>query len=228
MRKSSGRSLHGGAVNLNLFWINDITFLCVMLFNLFKGIVYKNNTVYFLYHVVPFVPALILNIYFQKKKQYKWNAFIYAVIGICSIFGNGTANYSGAVFIIFSFYIFNSRITNIILFTITLVSIVAKNMIFGFTLNNLIGHIIVFGFSFLIYYILIHPKNIETSPSIDYELSEIIKMKSQGLTTKEISDRLYVSPDAVMKKWSRSRKDDGCDNDVQYILKLVKNGQIRP
>lgn len=195
---------------------------------MFKGIVSEESFRYYVFYIFIFIPIIPINVFFQIKKEYRWNAFLYALIGIGTLFSKVPANYSGAVFIIFSFYIFNNKITNLILFVGVVISIFSKNIFFNIDINNTINQFMVFTFSFAIYYFLIHPKPPKILKDFDYELAEVIKYKLQGYATKEIGDRLSLSSSAINKKMERARNDYNCKNNYQLIGKLIKQGFISP
>ena len=121
---------------LNIYMINSVIILLVSIFNLFKGLIHKEGIIYFLLYVAVFIPVLGFNEYSRRKNNYRWNAILYAFLGLATILGNEAGNYSGAAFILFSVYIFNTSRTNIILSILTAIMIVAKNIFFGFEITN--------------------------------------------------------------------------------------------
>ena len=139
------------------------------------------------------------------KNIHKWNALIYAILGIGTIFGNDIGNYSGAVFIVFSVYILKNQILNIILVSIVIISVVAKNMLFGFAITNAVNQLIIYGFVFLIYFFTIRAdmrkldNPILTFPNVYLLPNEkkLIRLLYLGHTRQEIYSIMNKSKNTV-------------------------------
>lgn len=150
----------------------------------------------------------LFTIFAIRKRLYKWNALLYALLGIGTIFGNDIGNYSGAVFIVFSVYILNTQITNIILVTVVAICIVAKNVFFGFGITNTANLIIVYTFVFLIYFFTIRAdqKRLESgnaSLTINKDIylvpheKQLLNLMAQGKNYKEIAEIFEKSQNTI-------------------------------
>jgi DNA-binding CsgD family transcriptional regulator len=222
----------GAGSKLNLYVLNNITIICVCLFNLFKGIATNKPLAGYFIYVLPFFILFTFNTINQLKKWYKGNAILYAVLGIGTLLGNEPANYSGAIFIIYSFYIFNSFRTNIVLFSVVFISIVAKNIFHGIDVNNTINLIISYAFTFSIYYILIHPKpkperKILFCPHLDEKDLIIVEKLSQSYIHKQIAPLVGLNPGAVSRRISRMYEKLGVHSAPGLVAKCLELGYIK-
>lgn len=219
--------MDGGVIKEKaLYLLNIIALILIGAFNLIDCISDRSPFLdYISYVAIFFILAAVLG-YGAKKNKYKWNALLFAILGIGTIFGNEPANYSGAIFILYSFYIFNNTKTNIILFIAVSVSIVAKNIFAEIDINNTVNMFLVYTYVFLIYYILIHPKKPNIYTGLDEITREIIEYKMAGWSTKAVADKVCLSTDAVQKRISRACDKYEAGNLAQLVYKLMKKGYI--
>ena len=211
---------------IDLYLINFIALVFVCAFNLLKAIQQNREVFIYFTYIAPFLILIGLNYLCKKRNWYKWNALLYAALGMGTIFGNDPGNYSGVVFIVFSLYIFNTTRTNIILLLVTGISIVAKNVFFVLSITDTVNTFIVYGYSILIYYILIHPKKPNIYTGLDEITREIIEYKMAGWSTKAVADKVCLSTDAVQKRISRACDKYDAGNLAQLVYKLMKKGYI--
>jgi DNA-binding CsgD family transcriptional regulator len=152
------------------------------------------------------------------------------MIGILSTLMGLEDNATGAIFLIYSFYIFHTTKSNIIIMCLTLVAIVCKFMFFGFTIAQAINMILAYIYIFLIYYILIHPKSDNKKPVIcpklDYQTVEILQNLYEGINIKQIAYDIFLSEDAVSKRIQRAKKTMGAKSREHLLAICRENGYI--
>ena len=217
----------GGVIKeKSLYILNILALVLVGAFNLIDCISDKSPFLDYILYVFVFYVIAGFVIYAAKKNKYKWNALLFAILGIGTLLGNEPDNYSGAVFIIFSLYIFNSRKSNLILLTVMIITIVAKNIFFSLDITNTVNLFLVYIYVFLIYYILIHPKKPNIYTGLDEITREIIEYKMAGWSTKAVADKVCLSIDAVQKRISRACAKYEAGNLAQLVYKLMKKGYI--
>lgn len=185
------------------------------------------------YMLIKNVPLfIILSIYLilNKKIKYKANAVIFYLYSIILLFTDSQSDLTFTVFLIFSLYIFNTFKTIITMIMVTSLCILIKYLINDYSLVWFLTYLIGTAFVVSIYYVLIHPKDniIVRSSFIDYTNEQIIKMTINGYSRKEISEKLYISSDAVSKRIARLKRDFGFKNgtNMQLLAYLIKKRHI--
>lgn len=216
----------GGVIKKNIVTIINICmFLLLFVYNLLDQIIKNQNILLRIQYTVPFLIAAILCYVFRKK--YKYNAYLFAVMSVFSIvFTSQPGILTGAVFLVFSLYIFQTKKTNIIIAGCAAVAIATK-IFTGFSTIQVLNLIIGYAYCVGIYYILIHPKPDKVPSKIDDVSWRIIEMRINGLEIKEIADKIYLSTDAVNKRIKRMRHKFNCKNREQLIYKLSKLGYFK-
>lgn len=193
--------------------------------NFFTGLIRADEIHYFIINVIPLF-VLIPFILFLVN-NYKFNAFLFAALGIVTTIMGYEGNFSGVVFIIFSVYIFNNLKTNALLLILTVLAIGAKSVIHQMTFSQSINIYIVYIYIIVLYFIMIHPVNPKVYKQhymIDDNLKIILQMLINGRSTKEIAEKLFISPGAVNKRIIRFRKEMDCNNNEEMIYILGKKG----
>jgi len=201
-------------------------------FNLLDCITKSSGFLDYILYVGIFIILAFITWICQRYKKYKWNAIFYAVIGLGTILGNEIGNYSGAVFIIFSIYIYHSLKTDIILSFMILIIAVAKNMFFDFGIEATINLILVYSMIFTIYYILIHPKSKQSKivycPHLDETDIQIVQNLYQSCIYKEIAPLVDLKEGAVARRVSRLRQRMNVGSTQELIVKCLQMGYILP
>lgn len=222
------KKLGGSDNTLNLYLINGIVLLLIGVINLIRGILDFRSFVYFLEFVVPFFVALGINILSWKKGFFKWHAVLYGIIGIWVILSNEPSNFSAVVFILFSFHIFNNKVSNVVLFCGVVIAVFIRNVLVDSEPGFLVAHYLVFGYVFVIYFLLFQKNTISFSKEIDDITRQLITLKTKGYTTKEIADRMCLSTDAISKRLKRLCVKFGCKNNDVLLYTLLRDGHIVP
>ena len=159
------------------------------------------------------IPFLLMAVFcYLANNKIKFTSYLYAFCSIMALISTREeANLTGAIFLIYSLYLFNSNIMNGIMIISTFIAIGSK-VFFGFSGNQLMALIMGYGYVLIIYYILIHPKKkIQSGPEIIYteleqEDIQILQYLYEGYSIKEISDRIYITPGAINKRMSRAKE----------------------
>lgn len=222
--------MDGGVIrNRSLYILNIVALVLVGAFNLIDCISERSPFLDYILYVLVFYLIAGFIIYAAKKNKYKWNALLFAILGIGTLLGNEPDNYSGAVFIMFSLYIFNSKKTNLILMAVMIITIVGKNIFFDLDITNTVNLFLVYAYVFLVYYILIHPKKpiIISGPNLDYENTKIVEYLVAGYTNKEIAYRVALTENAVTKRLLAIRSNFGARTNSQLSFILSKKGYFR-
>lgn len=197
-----------------------------MSLNIIDMISQESNLFEYFKFALPFAIAMGV-IYFIKN--YKVNAIVYALFGILTTLTGSTGNFSGAIFICFSIYIFNTKKTNIILILLMVLSTAANYTMKGFTIADSLNNFAAYMFTIIIYFILIHPKkpSMIYHPKLDEENIEILEHLAGGLTNKEIADHVFLSQNAVTKRLKTMRDNFNVKSNCQLIYDLSLKGFFR-
>jgi DNA-binding NarL/FixJ family response regulator len=207
--------------------MNVAALLLVASFNLIDCISANKALDRYLLFVLPFVCVAIVPLLWRN---YKVNAVLYAACGLVATATGSTGNFSGAIFLVFSIYIFNTALTNYTLSAACAVIIAAKHVFLGFTIPEVVNLFVVYAFVFGIYFILIHPKP-EPKPivaRVDDTDIEIVNYLQDGMQAKEIGAEIGLSPSAVYKRIERARVKYFCDSNIELAQKFVRLGLISP
>ena len=222
--------MDGGVIrNRSLYILNIVALVLVGAFNLIDCISERSPFLDYILYVLVFYLIAGFIIYAAKKNKYKWNALLFAILGIGTLLGNEPDNYSGAVFIMFSLYIFNSKKTNLILMAVMIITIVGKNIFFDLDITNTVNLFLVYAYVFLIYYILIHPKKPAVVPAHDLnqESRKIIEYLVAGYTNKEIAYRVALTENAVTKRLKAMRDHFEVRTNSQLSYELSLKGYFK-
>jgi DNA-binding CsgD family transcriptional regulator len=211
---------------LNLYYLSSAVFIYNAVLNCIDCIYDKSGIKDYILYVGLLLLFVPLTLIFKKYKKFKWNAFVFAFIGIGILLDNNPKDHAGVEFIIFSMAIYSTWLTNLILLSIISIIIVVRNVIADMGITYTLNILIVYAFSFIAYYILFHSK-IKITADLGKETKTIIKYLVSGKKPKEIADILYMETDAVNKQIQRARDKLGYENNEQMIFKLSQNGQIR-
>ena len=102
----------------------------------------------------PFVVGSVMLLIF---KGYKINAVFYALAGVIIALTGSMGNFSGAIYLVFSIYIFNSTLTSCVLIRGYTVAISARYLLMGYTIPDVANMFAAYAFTVAIYFVLIHP-----------------------------------------------------------------------
>ena len=197
-----------------LRYINVATLISVAAFNTLDCISHDRAVVWYFAFVVPFIlMALIMFV----VKNYKINAVFYAICGLVIAATGSMGNFSGAIFLIFSIYIFNTTLTNYILTSSCATVIVARYLFAGYSIPDTVNMLAAHAFTFGVYFVLIHPKP-PAKPVIarvDDTTIDIVRYLKDGLRPKEIAPLVCLAPGTVSQRLSRARKRFGCGNNTE-------------
>ncbi len=162
--------MNGGTVNkIDLYIVNMTCLFLIGTINLINGIVTGKDFLYYSAYCIIFYIILFLTYLFKIKKLYQWNAILFGVMGLLTTYAGYEGNFSGAIFIIFSIYIFNTRKTNLIMIVSTILILTSKFALKSFTIGETVNMFIIYSLVFLIYFILIHPKKPSGQRNLDAE-----------------------------------------------------------
>lgn len=197
-----------------LRYINITAMVAVAFFNLLDCIDQKVGAWEYFAFCAPFVVGAVLLMIFRG---YKVNAVFYALAGIVIALTGSMGNFSGAIYLVFSIYIFNSTITSCLLIIGYSVAIAARYLLKGHTIPDVANMFAAYAFTIGIYFVLIHPKP-QAKPVIarvDDITIDIVRYLRDGKRPKEIAPLVYMEPGAVYQRLSRTRKQFGCGSDPE-------------
>lgn len=206
-----------------LRFINVAALFLVASFNALDCYVNNRGVTRYLLFVIPFFIIALLVLFW---KNYKLNAVLYALCGIIIAYTGNTGNFSGAIFLIFSIYIFNTQLTNIILLSACALSITSRYLFMDYTIPDTMNQFVSYAFTFGIYFILIHPKSDPAISLIDDDALEILQYIKQGKKSKEIADILNLTYDQVRYKMKKAKEAYGCNTEMGLYGKLKNLGII--
>lgn len=208
---------------INLYLFNSSVAFIVATLNLYIFFTEKEGLIYLFTNVIFFYVGSIITIFMYKKKIYKWNAFAYYLTGIIIILFDPRPNLTGAMFIGFAIIIYSTQKTNILILIITLLLLTLKAVIYDFDIPSIVGLFAGYSFSLIIFHILFNPQKITCKiPKTDETTEEIIQYLITGLSPKEISEKINITPDAVRKRIQRVCKLNECRNTEQLVYKLME------
>lgn len=204
----------------------------VFAFNILDQIIKGQSLILRAHYTIPFL-ILTLFIFLKNPKQIFYG-YVFSIIAIFATFIGQQGNTTGLTFIIFSAYIFRNKAINIIiLFVLSIIAIAAKAMFLDFSIGNTLNIFVAYSAMFIIYYILIHPKNkIHSGPEIictelEQEDIQILQYLSEGLSIKEISDKIYISPGAINKRIGRAKETMQAKSREHLLIICIKKRFIR-
>ncbi len=208
-----------------LRYMNVATLVSVATFNTFDCISHGRSVVWYFAFVVPFI---LMALIFAIVKTYKINAIFYAVCGLVITATGSMGNFSGAIFLVFSIYIFNTPITNYILTSSCAAVIVARYLFAGYSIPDTVNMFAAHAFTFGVYFVLIHPKPAEKPVvlPIDDDTIEIVQLLKRSRKPKEIADIMNLSIDQVRYRIRKARERYDCKDDLELYGKLQNAGII--
>jgi DNA-binding CsgD family transcriptional regulator len=166
--------------------------------------------------------------YFLRKIiTFKVLAYLYVAFSVLSILLGEHDSLTGAIFVCFAIYVFdNNRIRSISILLVALATLL-KAVFASFSIPQTMHFIAGNAFIITIFWLLIMKpsKPVVTNPD-DYETAEIVKYMIDGLSYKEISERLICSESAISKKLERARKKAGVKSNIHLAIILSRSGQI--
>jgi hypothetical protein len=197
--------------------------ILVAVFNVVDGIDQGKGAAECLLFSAPFLVAAGVLIF---AKSYKVNAWLYAAAGLAITATGSKGNFAGAIYIIFSFYIFNSAITNYALVGVTVFTIVCRYLFMGHSVPATINLLIAYAFTFGVYFVLMHPKP-EPKPvvaHVDDVTIEVVKYVQDGKRIKDIASLVCLEPSTVYQRLRRAREKYHCDSNQALYKAFDKLG----
>lgn len=179
------------------------------------------------------LPFLLMAVFcLLADRKIKSEAYVYAIIGILSTLLGAEDNATGAVFLIFSFYIFNKPITNLIISGLTLIVIVCKFMFLEFTISQAVNMILAYVYIFTIYYILIHPKPKQTEhepkiiirPDLKPIDIYIVQQIHKGISRKAIAFDCKVNKTMIDSRIKQLKKKLKTTTTIEMLNECLKVG----
>ena len=197
--------------------------VAVAFFNLIDCIDQKVGVSEYLAFCAPFVAGAVI---LAVVKSYKINAIFYALAGIVIALTSGMGNFSGAIYLVFSIYIFNSIKTSCVLIIGYSVAIAARYLFNDYTISDVANMFAAYAFTVAIYFVLIHPKPPQKSviARVDDTTIAIVRYVSEGKKPKEIGSLVFMEPGTVSQRLSRARKQFGCGNDTELCMLFDRRG----
>lgn len=174
--------------------------------------------------VAPFLLLAAL-LYFLKNSKMVI-AGIYSLCALLITFTGSTGNFSGAIFLVFAIYIFNSSAVTVILLSLSAVAIAARYVFMGYTIPDTLNLFVAYAFVLGVYFILMHPKK-ETRivvADIDATTIQIVKYLQDGMRVKDISENVYLSDSAIYQRLHRAREMYRCGNNVELYERFDELG----
>jgi hypothetical protein len=173
-------------------------------------------------------PFLIFAGVLMAWKDYKVNAVVYAISGITqAAFGN-PGDFSGAVLIMFSLYIYSSAKTNTMLLGSVTLAIISRHLFMGYTIPDTINLLVAYVFVLGVYFILMHPK---PAPEpivikVDEEALETVQLLRSGMTVKEAAAEQGITQSGVYHRRDKVRKAYRCASNDELYMHLEKIGLV--
>lgn len=205
--------------------INILTLFLVLFFNIINSIQKTYDIERYIFYILPFAITLPICIFF---KSYKIDAYLFLIASIMSILIGNWGNLSGAVFLCFSLYCFENKRLTMIVICLTIISVGLKFIFLrkDSLITESILYLIGYSYIFIIYYILIHPKNYFNIDE-DSINKKIIQFLIEGNKNKEIANKINLSQNAITKRIEKMRSKYNCGNNEQLIFYFIKNEKIR-
>lgn len=177
------------------------------------------NTNYLFFYVILIFIILLFLIIFGRNDNF--NSYMLFVLGIATTFLGSRGNFSGVVFLIFSFMINSTRNKSIVMISVLFIGLIIKNILTGSSIIQFANHILMHGAAIAVYFVISYnpPKQIDIQ---DDQLLQIINYRLKGISIKEIADKTCMTQTAVNKRLNRLSKKMGCKNPIQFGYKLSK------
>lgn len=208
--------------------INITVFLIVGIINLINCITMQRPLWRYFVYVLPFLSFSVLQAVLNFKVNMKVNAIIFLILSIMSVAFGDRGNLTGATFLFFSIYSWGDKRYTYVTLILSLFTMVITFVIKEYTIPQSINYIAGYSYFIAIYYVLIHPKKPKINNGFDEITNEIIEFLMMGFSNKVISERLYLSVDAVNKRLQRAREKIDVKTNEQMIYKLIKKRYISP
>lgn len=208
----------------NLSKINIYALLFIIVTNTLSIFIRGASYIYFLTNILPFSLSILALLIFRKH-AFKINSFLMLLLGLALTLIGGSGNFSGAVFIIYSIHMDESRNKTIFKLALMTICVAIKTLFNDITTIQVINLLFVNYLAYGYYYILFTEKKVVTIHEIEDQTEQIIEYLQQGFTVKEISIKTFMSIAAVNKRINRLRDKEKCKTTYQLIYKLSQNGQ---
>lgn len=210
-----------------LRYVNIAALVLVAAHNAFDCIQQKVGAGEFVVFTVPF---LLVAAFLCVFKHYKINALLYGIMGIVAAMTGSTGNFSGAIFLMFSIYIFRTPLSIALLLGACSIATTARYLFMDYTIPDTLNQFVVYGLVLAIYFILMHPKPEprQVVAMVDDTDIEIVNYLQDGMQAKEISAEIGLSPSAIYKRIERARARYFCDSNIELAQKFARLGLISP
>lgn len=208
--------------------INASFFLIIAIANIVDCALTKSPLWEYFAYGLPLIAAAAAIYILKKKITPKITAGIFLAFSILSIAFGDHGNLTGAVFFCFGIYTFKSHKIATIGIVLTALAILGKAVITPYTIPQTVNFIAGYFYIVSVFYVLIMRQDIPRvgSDPDDYEIAEIVKMLINGLSYKEIADRMDVSASAISKRLERVRGRMGAKSNEHLAILMSRNGQI--
>lgn len=214
--------------------VNASFFLIIAAGNIVSCLSFRDPFWIFFSYTAPFILASIFIYLMKNRITPKITAWIFLCISLYATFNGGNGdltegygNLTGAIFLCFALYLFKNRKIAIISGITTSLVILGKAVISLWTVPQTINFISGYIYILIIYWILHSSPKIKVEMSSDdYETADIVMMMINGLSYKEIADRMDVSASAISKRLERARGRIGAKSNEHLAILMSRSGQI--
>ena len=202
--------------------LNFFTLLLFSIMNVIICIVYKKNV--FIY-ALPFFIFLFIYVFIHS---YKIDTCIFIAASAFSILFGEWGELQGAIFLYISYHFHGNLYLFIISFICTIITIMIKIIFNSSFITNAFIYIIGFIYIFILCYILFFPKKLYNIVIDEDKINlKIIDFLIQGNRIKEISNKVYLSENAITKRIEKMRVKYNCRNNEQLVYNFTEKGYIR-
>lgn len=178
-------------------------------------------------HTAPFLFGAAILYALKKKIGPKITAIMYLALGALSILFSEHDSLTGAIFMCYAFCVLEKRWVAITAALASALALLYKATSTPFTPPQTIVYIAGFAHIVAVFWWLVlrRPVAVALSPG-DYETAEIIRMRINGLTYKEIADRMCLSDSAISKRLERARRKVGAHSNEHLVALMSRSGQL--
>lgn len=177
--------------------------------------------------VLPFLLLSAAICFLKNKITPKTTAIVFILFSFGSIYFGNLGNLTGAVFLCFALYIFANTKVSVVAGVVSVLLILTKAIADEWSVPEVINYLSAYAYIISVYWVMIHPKPLVFPVSgLDYETGRVINMVANGMTYKEIADRLSISDSAVSKRLERCRIRFDAKSNEHLVILLIKNGHI--
>lgn len=180
------------------------------------------------YFILPYT-ALLLLLIFYKSKQRITNGYVFLLLSLFSLFTGNRDSLTPALFMGFSFTMFEDKKRIIIFSHLFIVCIAVKGMIDNYTTPQIINYIVGSIFIIALYIVVTKQENKTDIIGLqcDSGTLDIIQKLANGKPIKEIAYDLEVTAGAINKKLKRTWELSGLKSREQLISYCTEKGYIR-